>query len=172
MKPPEHRSAVVSCAAVARDRIVEHDGREGVTETFTESDARIELVADAVRAADVVGAREVEFDVVAEFVRDDVLVEFVGVRGEVGQQRDVLRVPAVKNVPVVWLPQSTISTGKLVVGATPRTVWMPWYTVSRIANGAEARVPVAAPAALMPVGIATLCAVPALELKLTASVKV
>ena len=42
------------------------------------------------RAADVVGAREIEFDVVAELVRDHVLVEFVRVFGEVREQHDVL----------------------------------------------------------------------------------
>ena len=41
-------------------------------------------------AADVVGAREVEFDVVAELVRDHVLIEFIRVFGEVREQRDVL----------------------------------------------------------------------------------
>ena len=64
-----------------------------------------------------------------------------------------------------------MSAGKLVLGATPRTVWMPWYMVSSTAKGPEARVPVAVPFASMPVGIATLWALPALELKLLGSVK-
>ena len=61
-----------------------------VTEAFAEGHARIEHVAESVRAADVVGAREVVLDVVTELVRDHVLVELVGVLGEVRQQCDVL----------------------------------------------------------------------------------
>ena len=120
--------------AVTRHRIVEHDGRERVAEAFAEGDARIELVAEAMRAADVVGAREVVFDVVAELVRDHVLIEFIGVFGEVREQRDVLaRHRAVKNVPSVWLPQSTISAGKLVVGRDAEDGL--YALVDRVENG-------------------------------------
>ena len=55
----------------------------------------------------------------AELVRDDVLVEFVRVFGEIRGQHDVLhRGAAVKKVspPGLSAAQSTISAGKLVVG--------------------------------------------------------
>jgi hypothetical protein len=42
--------------AVTRVRVIEDDCRERVTEPFAECHSRIELVTDAVRAADVVGA--------------------------------------------------------------------------------------------------------------------
>ena len=73
-----------------RHRVAEHDGAEGVAKALAERHANVELVAETVRAADVVGAREIVLDVVAEFVRDHVLVELVGVFGQVRRQHDVL----------------------------------------------------------------------------------
>ncbi len=70
------------------------------------------------RATDAVGAREIALDVVPELVRHHMLVEFIRVFGQISHQRDVLTACSQKNVPAVWLPQSTIKGGKVAVGAT------------------------------------------------------
>ena len=144
--------------------------RERVTESFAEGHARIELVADAVRAADVVGAREVVLDVVAEFVRDHVLVEFVGVGRDIGGEHDVLRRRAgeesVSSATVLSAAQSTTRAGKLVLGAAPEHQLE--SLVDSVEDGERRRGARAGDGAgggvLKPDGISTSCApVPALK---------
>ncbi len=155
-------------------RIVEHHGAEGVAEAFAERHADVEPVAETVRAADVVGAREVGFDVMAELVRDYVLIEFVGIFGGFGRQHDELRSLAHGEIGLstgIVIGPVEHQLGKVhVVGAALSTSCTAWYTVSRIANGADARVPVTAPALLKPDGISMSWPVPALELNAWPSV--
>jgi len=119
--PPTHRHE-----RIAHYRVLERDGCECVAEAFAERDADVELVAETVRTADIVGAREVELDVVAEFVGDDVLIELVGIICRV--RRSTIFCPP---VPPLWKKvspaslsdaQSSSSAGKFVAGATPTIV--------------------------------------------------
>src|SRR5690606_5008616 len=65
--------------------------RECITEPFTEGHTQIKPVTQAMLAADAVEAREIVLEIMTILVRDDVLVELLGVGGEIPIQRDQLR---------------------------------------------------------------------------------
>ena len=77
---------LASAVGIPVHGIVEHHRAERVREAFAERHSQVQPVAERMVTADAVGAAQPVLDVVLEFVGDDVLVVFVGIRShaEVG----------------------------------------------------------------------------------------